>query len=139
MPKVQDTFGKPLTVINIGLQTFAESVRAQGTEVIDIDFHPAPYDAPRWARTHSGADIEAANAEAVQRIVSGKATLIGLGIAREVVPDMGERTLLHAGPQITWERVWGAVRGAVIGACLYEGWAKSSEKAAQLAASGGVT
>ncbi len=139
MAKIQDTFGKPVAVINIGLETFAESVRAQGAEVIDVDFHPSPYDAPRWARTRLGSDIEAANTEAVQRIVSGKAMLIGLGIARDVIPEMGERTLLHAGPPITWERMCGPMRGAVIGACLYEGWAKSSEKAAQLAASGGVT
>ncbi len=138
MPKIQDTFGKPLTVINVGLQTFAESLRAQGAEVIEVDFHPSPYDAPRWARTRSGAEVEAANAEAVQRIMSGKATLAGLGIAREVIPDMGKRMLLHAGPPITWDRMCGPVRGAVIGACLYEGWASSPEKAAQLAVSGGI-
>jgi hypothetical protein len=139
MPKIQDMFGQPLTVVNVGLQTFAESVRAQDVEVIDVDFHPSPYDAPRWARTHAGVDVQAANDQAVQRITSGKAVLVGLGIAREVIPGMGERMLLHAGPPITWDRMCGPVRGAVIGACLYEGWANSPDKASQLAASGGIT
>ena len=139
MANIQDLFGKPLTVVNIGLQTFAESVRAQGVKVVDVDFRPSPYDAPRLTRTRAGVDIEAANAEAVRRIASGKAVLIGLGIAREVIPGMRDKMILHAGPPITWERMCGPVRGAVIGACLYEGWARTSDEAAQLAASGALT
>lgn len=136
---IQDSFGKPLTVINVGLSTFADSIRAQGVEVVDVDFHPSPFDAPRLAFTKSGVDIEAANAEAVRRIASGKAVLTGLGIAREVIPGMRDRMILHAGPPITWDRMCGPVRGAVMGACLYEGWAKSADEAAQLAASGAIT
>ncbi len=131
-------FDKQLAVINIGLQTFAESVRAQGVEVVDVDFRPSPYDAPRLYRTRAGVDIEAANAEAVRRIASGKAVLIGLGIARDVIPGMRDKTILHAGPPIVWDRMCGPVRGAVIGACLYEGWAKTSDEARQLAASVGA-
>jgi hypothetical protein len=132
-------FDKQFAVINIGLQTFAESVRAQGVQVVDVDFRPSPYDAPRLAFTKSGADIEAANAEAVRRIATGKANLIGLGIAREVIPGMCDKMILHAGPPIAWDRMCGPVRGAVIGACLYEGWAKSPDDAARLASSGALT
>ncbi|MBI5304198.1 MAG: DUF1116 domain-containing protein [Chloroflexi bacterium] len=128
-----------LKVINIGLQTFAESIRAQGVEVVDVDFRPSPYDAPRLSFTKTGIDIEAANAEAVRRIASGKAVLVGLGIARDVVPGMREKMILHAGPPIGWDRMCGPVRGAVIGACLYEGWAQSPDEASQLAASGALT
>ncbi len=138
MTKIQDVFGQSLSVVNVGLQTFAESTRAQGVEVIDVDFHPSPYDAPRLAHTRAGVDVQAANDQAVQRIVTGKATLVGLGIARKVIPGMGERMLLHAGPPITWDRMCGPVRGAVIGACLYEGWADSPEKASQLVKSGKI-
>ncbi|MGB8646217.1 MAG: DUF1116 domain-containing protein [Anaerolineae bacterium] len=134
-----DLFGKPLTVVNIGLQIFSDSLRAQQVEVIDVDFRPSPYDAPRLTHTRHGIDIEAANTEAVRRIASGKAILTGLGIAREVIPGMGERMILHAGPPITWDRMCGPVRGAIIGACLYEGWAKTPEEAIDLAASGEIT
>lgn len=138
MANFQDLFGKPVTVVNIGLQTFAESARAQGVEVVDVDFRPSPYAVPRLMHTRAGVDIEAANVEAVRRIVSGKATLIGLGIAYEVVPGMRDKMILHAGPPISWERMCGPVRGAVMGACLYEGWASTPEEAAQLAASGAL-
>ena len=130
---------KRLSVINIGLQTFAESVRAQGVEVIDVDFRPSPYDAPRLTRTRAGMDIEAANAESVRRIIAGRAVLVGLGIAREVIPGMRDQMILHAGPPIAWDRMCGPVRGAVMGACLYEGLAKTPDEAAQLAASGALT
>ncbi len=138
MPNIQSAFGKPLTVVNTGLQTFAESVRAQGVQVVDVDFRPSPYDAPRVYRTRAGVDIEAANAEAVRRIASGKAVLIGLAIARDVIPGMRDKMILHAGPPISWDRMCGPVRGAVIGACLYEGWAQSPDEAAQLAAGVGA-
>jgi len=136
------------SVINIGLQTFAESVRTQGIEVVDVDFRPSPYDAPRLTRTRDGIDIEMANAEAVRRIASGKAALIGLGVARDVIPEMRDKMILHAGPPLTlrldaqgeaWDRMCGPVRGAVMGACLYEGWAQTPDEAAQLAASGALT
>ena len=133
---IQDLFSKQLALVNVGLQSFADSVAAQGVQAVDVDFRPSPYDAPRLTRTKSGVDIEAANAQAVRRIMSGKATLTGLGIARAVIPAMRGKMILHAGPPITWERMCGPVRGAVMGACLYEGWAQTPDEAARLAASG---
>jgi hypothetical protein len=148
MANIQDIFGKPLTVITVGLRTFADSVRAQGVEVVDVDFRPSPFDAPRLTWTRSGADIEAANMEAVRRIMSGRAVLIGLGVAHDVIPGMRDKMILHAGPPLTlrlnaqgeaWDRMCGPVRGAVMGACLYEGWAHTPDEASQLAASGALT
>jgi len=46
--------------------------------------------------------------------------------------------LLHAGPPITWDRMSGPLRGAVIGALLYEGWAESREEAEKLASGGEI-
>ncbi|MBI4610152.1 MAG: DUF1116 domain-containing protein [Candidatus Rokubacteria bacterium] len=51
---------------------------------------------------------------------------------------MTRDTLLHAGPPIAWERMSGPLRGAVIGALLYEGFAGTPEEADRLAASGAV-
>ena len=79
-----------------------------------------------------------ANREALRRIQDGRAMLVGLRPAREVVPGLGERTLLHSGPPITWDRMCGPQRGAVIGACLFEGWAKTAEDAMRLAERGAI-
>ena len=139
MTQLLDLFGKPLTVVNVGLQAFGEDLRKQNVNVIDVDFRPSAYTVPRLTHTSSGADVEAANAEAVRRIMTGKAALTGLGIAGEVIPGMGDRMILHAGPPIEWERMCGPVRGAIVGACLYEGWAKTPDEAFDLAASGEIT
>ena len=42
--------------------------------------------------------------------------------------------LLHAGPPITWDKMCGPMRGAVIGALLYEGRATTAEEAARFSA-----
>ena len=79
-----------------------------------------------------------ANREALRRIQAGKAALVGLATAREVVPGLRDRVVLHAGPPIGWDRMCGPMRGAVIGASLFEGWARTPEDAVRLAESGGL-
>ncbi len=139
MASVTEFFGKPLEAINVGLAGFARSLESQGVPVTEVDFRPPPFDVSRLVTTPTGADVEAANREAVRRIMSGRANVVGLARARDVVPGMHERVILHAGPPITWDRMCGPVRGAVIGACLYEGWADTAEEAAAMAARGDVT
>ena len=83
-------------------------------------------------------DIEAANLIAVTRMMDARPVLSGMGIAREVIPGMRDNLILHAGPPITWERMSGPLRGAIVGALIFEGQAKSAEEAEQLATSGAI-
>jgi hypothetical protein len=64
--------------------------------------------------------------------------LAGVARAGDVIPALGDDLLLHAGPPIGWERMSGPVRGAVIGALLYERRARTEAEAAALAASGRI-
>lgn len=52
---------------------------------------------------------------------------------------MTKKTILHAGPPVTWDKMCGPVRGAVIGGLIYEGLAANKEEAEKLAASGEIT
>lgn len=83
-------------------------------------------------------DIETANRTAVERMTSARPMLTGLGLARDVVPGMRENLLLHAGPPIKWERMSGPLRGAVIGALIYEGLARDEAGAVALVERGEV-
>jgi hypothetical protein len=74
-------------------------------------------------------DIEQANRTAVERMTSARPMLTGLGRARDVVPGMRDDLLLHAGPPIEWARMSGPLRGAVIGAQIFEGWARDEAEA----------
>jgi hypothetical protein len=51
---------------------------------------------------------------------------------------MRENLLLHAGPPITWERASGPMRGAITGALIFEGKAKSEAEAQALVESGKI-
>jgi hypothetical protein len=135
---IKDIFGKPIAVVNVGLLGMAQSVRDQGVAVVDVDWQPPPEDIPRLSFTRNGTGIDAANGEVCQRIQQGLPVLVGMGIAGQVIPGMHERMILHAGPPVTWERMCGPQRGAVMGALIYEGLASSEAEAARLAATGEI-
>jgi hypothetical protein len=80
--------------------------------------------------------IDDANATAIRRVLDAAPVLVGVGRARDVIPDLADDLLLHAGPPIIWDRMSGPMRGAVIGALLYEGRAKSEDDAVALVESG---
>ena len=83
-------------------------------------------------------DIDKANAEACERMMESRPVVVGLGKALEVIPDMRENLLLHAGPPITWERASGPMRGAITGALIFEGKAKDEKDAQALVESGKI-
>lgn len=83
-------------------------------------------------------DIEKANTEATERMMEARPVLVGLGKARDVIPDMRDNLLLHAGPPITWERASGPMQGAITGALIFEGKAKNEAEAQGLVESGEV-
>ncbi len=136
--KINDLFGKPISVVNVGLTTMAEPMEAQDVPVIDVDWKPPMEGVVRLRVTKSGVDIDDANAEVVGRIKKGRAVLVGMGIARDVIPGMHDRMILHAGPPIEWERMCGPTRGAVMGALIYEGIARDEKEAEEIAASGEI-
>jgi hypothetical protein len=82
--------------------------------------------------------IEKANEEAMQRMLAGDPVLVDIAPAGEVIPGMQGKMVTHAGPPITWDRMCGAQKGAVIGMVLFEGWAKTVEEAEHLLANGEV-
>lgn len=82
--------------------------------------------------------IEDANKKALEIIQKGQPTLIGVSTAGEVIPGMKKNSLFHAGPPCKWENMSGPLRGAICGALIYEGLAKTFEEAEELAASGEI-
>jgi hypothetical protein len=136
-------FNAPLRPINVGLEGFYQSLVAQGIEPVDVDWRPPLEDYVDLEQTRDSVNIEEANTEAVRRICEGRPMLVGMGIARDVIPGfhpngLGQLLIMHSGPPITWERMCGPTRGAIIGALLYEGLATAPEAAEMLAASGEV-
>jgi hypothetical protein len=83
-------------------------------------------------------DIEKANTQCVERMMASQPICTGVARAIDVIPGMRDNLFLHAGPPITWERMAGPMKGAVIGALLFEGKANTPQEAEALAKSGKI-
>ncbi|MGD0727938.1 MAG: DUF1116 domain-containing protein [Spirochaetia bacterium] len=83
--------------------------------------------------------VDAANAEAARRIIAADPVLVDVAPALEVIPGMRDRLVLHSGPPVDWKRMCGAQRGAAIGMCIFEGWAKDHEEAARRIEAGEIS
>jgi hypothetical protein len=82
--------------------------------------------------------ISRANHLAVERIVNSNTALVAVEKALDVIPGMKEDLFLHSGPPIDWHKMCGPVRGAVLGAIVYEGLATNLEEAEQVVNSGKI-
>jgi uncharacterized protein DUF1116 len=133
-----DLLSAPPAVVAAGVDVFSAALRAQGVEVHDVDWRPPGFGDPAdLAALALDPRRAAANRTAVERLMSAGSQLVDVRPAREVL-DLPDRTLLHAGPPIEWADASGPLRGALIGACLFEGWAGSVEEAERLLAGGGI-
>lgn len=80
-----------------------------------------------------------ANEKVLDIFQGSEVRLIGMDIAKNVIPGMHDHMILHAGPPISWERMCGPMKGAVIGALIYEGLAKDETEALELIEKGAIT
>ena len=135
-------FQQDLKVVNVGLQGFADNIRSAGGSATHVMWAPpAGADASvGWMLANMIADprIEQANRTAYERYLAAQPRLVDLVLARDAMPALQERRILHAGPPIAWADMCGPQRGAICGAILYEGWARSLEDAESMAGSGAV-
>jgi hypothetical protein len=135
-------FQEELQVVNVGLPAFAEAIRTAGGTAAQVEWAPPGQGDPEAARRLAGLinhpAVEAANQQALAAYQAAQPVLEGIGVAGAVVPAMGERTLLHSGPPIPWARMCGPMQGAIIGAILYEGWARDADAAQALVERGEV-
>ena len=135
-------FEQDLEVVNVGLQGFADNIAAAGGHVTHLSWSPpAGADAVLgWTLANMVGDarIENANRVAYERYLGAQPRLVDFVLARDAMPALAERRILHSGPPIAWAEMCGPQQGAICGAILYEGWAQTLEAAEKLAASGGV-
>jgi len=129
----------PPAIVAAGVDVFSDALRAQGAEVHDVDWRPPGFGDPDDL-TAIALDPRraAANRTAVERLLAAGSELVDVRPARDVI-GLADRTLLHSGPPLTWETASGPMRGALIGATLFEGWASTVEEAEKILAAGEVT
>ena len=131
-------------VLNIGIDGFNESISQHGGQVEHLPWRPPgnadPLLAWNLARLMDDARISAANAEACKRIIQSRPLWEDIALRADGVwPEMkGTRLLLHAGPPVALDAMCGPMHGAMVGAVLYEGWAKTPAQAQKMLARGDI-
>ena len=123
-------------VATAGVSLFAGALTEQAVQVVQTEWQPAN-DAARegLARVMADRRRAAANAEALARMTAAEATLVDVVPAADAL-GLERGTFLHAGPPIEWERASGPLKGALIGAVLFEGLAETPEDAERALARG---
>ncbi|MFS0554704.1 DUF1116 domain-containing protein [Brevibacillus sp. 179-C9.3 HS] len=146
MSKINELFNGKIHAINVGIEFFKDDIIKQNANASHLDWKPPGGGKlelinalDRLENAAVARKIAAANKLAVERIINSQPMLVGFDQAINVVPGMTKTTILHAGPPITWDKMCGAMKGAVTGAIVFEGLAKDIEEAEQVAASGAIT
>lgn len=140
MTKLNEFLGAELKVINIGTDIFSDALSVQGTQTLDIDWTPPRAQGETLLALNKLYDeqVEAANKTALDRYYAARPLLVDVAKAIDVIPNMTDKTILHAGPPIAWADMCGPMQGAVIGVLLFEGLARTPEEAMAVAASGEI-
>jgi hypothetical protein len=123
-------------VATAGVDLFADALDAQAVPVTRVDWRPPlGDDAGALAAVMGDRRRAEANATAVGRMLAAEARLVDVRPAAEVL-GLERGQFCHAGPPVDWERASGPMRGALMGAMLYEGLAGDAEEAARRLAAG---
>ena len=123
-------------VVTAGVSLLADALRDQAVPVTETQWQP-PIAGTEGdlARVMGDPRRVAANALAFERMTTAEAMLVDVVPASEAL-GLERGTFLHAGPPLEWERASGPMRGALIGAVLFEGLADTAEDAEQRLAAG---
>jgi hypothetical protein len=120
-----------LHVISAGVPLLADAVAGQAVPVTQVDWRPplGPVGTEvALAGVMGDPRREPANAAAVSRLLAAGAELVDVRPAADAL-DLSAGEFLHAGPPVGWDRASGPLRGALIGAMLFEGLAETPEQA----------
>ena len=84
--------------VTAGADLLADGLRAEQARV---DWRPP------LERLAPDPAVDAANAEAVGRMLAARPRWVGVGVAADVVPGMRRDLLLHSGPPLRWDAASG--------------------------------
>ena len=130
-------------VINIGIESFADTLTELGGPVTHVDWRPPAGGDERvmglLTRLQQASDrIDDANRRALELINGADPVLVDILPAGEAIQALEGGTLLHAGPPIPWDEMCEPMKGAVVGAIRYERWVDSEAEAGAMVDRGDV-
>lgn len=144
-PSVAELLNTKPRVINVGLQSFNESIQAFDGKSIQFNWKPRAGGNKKMIHILNALEehadkIEKENQQVMDKIKNAQPFLTDVVPAKNVIPELNDaqKTLLHAGPPITWEAMTGPMKGSVVGAAIFEGWAESEKEVLALVEAGEI-
>jgi hypothetical protein len=125
----------PAEVVTAGAGLLADAVEQQAVNARRVDWQPPMVEAEPLAAVAADPRRASANQQALAAMLAAEAHLVDVRPASEAL-GLEPGQFLHAGPPVDWERASGPMRGALIGATLFEGLADDPEAAERLLAAG---
>ena len=99
---MSDLLNEPLSVVNVGLEGFAEQIRSSGAPVTHLEWKPPAVETE--ASIAQLLAVESVSGEpnraALRAMLDARPTVIGIGRAHELIPELADGLVLHAGPPI---------------------------------------
>jgi hypothetical protein len=134
-----DLLRRELSLITAGVDLFADAAQQQAARVTRVDWTP-PMPGTEIALATVAADPRRVpgNAEAVRRVQAAQALLVDVVPAHNAL-GLARSDFLHAGPPIDWARASGPLRGALMGAAMFEGLADNPPDAVGLLERGEIS
>ncbi|MEA3507230.1 MAG: DUF1116 domain-containing protein [Elusimicrobiota bacterium] len=130
-----------LEVVNIGLDRFIDAFEDTNIPYAAYDWRPPQGDSELLAKLDklkNSEKVKAANREAYDRLNNSQPVLVDVKQAKDVIEELGKYTIYHAGPPVKWGDMCGPMKGAAMGACIYEGWAEDINRARELCSGGDI-
>ncbi|MGG5314974.1 acyl-CoA synthetase FdrA [Enterococcus sp. AZ072] len=132
-------------IINVGLQSFNQSIQAFDGKSEQFNWKPRAGGNQKMIKILNALEdydeqIAEENQQVMDKIKNAQPFLTDVVPAKDVIPELNEetRTLLHAGPPISWEAMTGPMKGSVVGAAIFEGWATDENQVTALVEAGEI-
>ena len=126
-------FETQLNILNVGTPLFQKEIVRQQIPCLHVDWKPAAGGNIKLIEALDclleDEQVNEANRLAVEKIKQAHPVLVDVDQALRVIPGMTEKTILHAGPPIAYQDMCGPMRGAIMGALMYEGLADTAVEA----------
>lgn len=145
-PQVMELLNSKPRVINVGLSSFNQSIQDFDGKSEQFNWKPRAGGNHKMIKILNALEeytdqIDEANQQVMDKIRNAQPFLTNVVPAKTVIPGLNgqTKTLLHAGPPIKWPEMTGPMQGSVIGAAIFEGWAKNEKEVESLIDTGEIS
>ena len=130
-------------IINVGVSSFNDPLRTYGAQSVQYNWKPMAGGNKRMIHLLTELakhdEIDGLNDEVIERFRASQPFLVDVKPAKDLIPEINGKVILHAGPPIKYENMTDPMQGSCVGAVLFEEWADNEADARKLLESGEIT